>query len=130
MQTIEPDQLAAWTEATDRNLELWTANLERAFVAEIDGEAAGYSIWMHRDGGAVLVTIHVLPGHRRHGLGTLLLHAFLDDAAGHGYSRCELGVHRDNPIRGLYERAGFVHTSEDGDYLLYRLTTEPAPSSS
>jgi len=128
LQQIEPLSEASWTAAIDRNLELWIANLDRTTVVELDGEAAGYAMWMPRGGGATLVTMNVLPTHRRHGLGAYLLEWFAVDAAAAGIRRLDLGVHRDNPARRLYERAGYRLTGEEGDYLLYsRATPGEAP---
>jgi len=63
--------------------------------------------------------MHVLPAYRRHGFGARLLGWFATDAAAAGIPRLDLGVHRDNPARRLYERDGYRVTGEDGDYLLY-----------
>jgi GNAT superfamily N-acetyltransferase len=124
LQQIEPASVEPWTAAIDRNLELWIANLDRTSVLEADGEPAGYAMWMPRDGGATLVTMHVLPVHRRRGYGARLLGWFATGAAAAGIRRLDLGVHRDNPARRLYERDGFLLTGEDGDYLLYSRGTD------
>ncbi|MET4702914.1 GNAT family N-acetyltransferase [Frigoribacterium sp. UYMn621] len=123
LREIEPESVERWTAALDRNLELWIANLDRTGVLEAEGAPAGYAMWMPRNGGAALVTMPVLPPHRRHGFGARLLGWFAADAAAAGIRRLDLGVHRENPARWLYERDGYRLTGEDGDYLLYSRET-------
>lgn len=116
----EPDQEAAWRAALDRNRALWAANLDRTTVLEVDGTAAGYAMWADVGGVATVVTLHVRPEHRRSGRGRVLLDLLTDDVARNGRPVLALGVHRDNPARGLYASAGFLPAGEDGDYLLLR----------
>ncbi|QCO99966.1 GNAT family N-acetyltransferase [Arthrobacter sp. 24S4-2] len=128
MREIESDQLERWMQAIDRNLELWTANLPRARVAEADGVPAGIMLWMPLpDDAAVLVTIHVLPEFRRQGFGWLLLEQFISDALSAGTRTLTLGVHLNNPARALYEQAGFVRTHDEDSYLYYALPGAPVP---
>ncbi|MFJ8488821.1 GNAT family N-acetyltransferase [Streptomyces sp. NPDC094038] len=119
MDAVEPERLAAWTEAIDRNLELWIANLERSVVVELDGARVGYAIWAPTGDAATLVTINVADPVRRRGLGGELMAWFAASARSAGRTKLKLGVHRGNPARGLYERSGYVRVGEDGDYLLY-----------
>ncbi|MER5699522.1 GNAT family N-acetyltransferase [Streptomyces mirabilis] len=119
MTTIEPAHLTAWTEAIDRNLELWIANLERSVVAELGGERVGYANWAPTGDAATLVTIHVADSARRQGLGGRLMARFAESARASGRTELRLGVHRDNPARQLYESCGYVRVGEDGDCLLY-----------
>ena len=123
LQRFEPDSYEKWLHAADRNLELWTANWSRAVTAEVDGHFAGLELWMpERAGaGATLVTIHVHPDFRGGGLGAQLLRRFRQDARAAGHARLLLGVHRENPARRLYERAGFVPAGQDGPYDLMEL---------
>ncbi len=125
----EPEQAAAWLRAVDRNRELWRANLDRTTVLEIDGSAIGYAMWAVVDEVATVVTLHVRPAHRRHGLGATLLDLLTDDVRRCGHGVLALGVQRDNPARRLYESAGFTAAGEDGDYLLLRRLLPPAPLS-
>jgi ribosomal protein S18 acetylase RimI-like enzyme len=116
----EPEQEAAWLGAVDRNRALWTANLSRTTVLEIDGEATGYAMWAVIDGVPTVVTLHVRPAYRRHGLGRVLLDLLTHDVVRSGHDVLALGVHRDNPARRLYEAAGFTADGTDGGYLLFR----------
>jgi GNAT superfamily N-acetyltransferase len=116
----EPDQETAWLAAVQRNRDFWAENLARTTVAELDGTPIGYGMWAVLDGTATVVTLHVAPAHRRHGLGRRLLAAVCDDVRRGGHAVLVLGVHRANPARRLHETAGFARTGEDGDYLLFR----------
>jgi ribosomal protein S18 acetylase RimI-like enzyme len=120
VEQIEPDHLAAWTSAIDRNLGLWIASLERTVVAEADGERVGYAMWTSAGDTATLITIHVAAAMRRRGLGAELLAWFADSARAAGHRILELGVHHGNPARALYERGQYTLVGEDGDYLLFR----------
>ena len=54
------------------------------------------------------ISLAVLPGYRRKGIGTELLTALGRAAHDEGVSRLSLSVERDNPAYALYERAGFA----------------------
>ena len=116
----EPEQEAAWLAVVDRNRQLWAENLHRTTVVEAGGAPVGYGMWAVLDGIATVVTLHVAPGQRRHGLGRRLLEAVADDVRRNGHDVLALGVHRGNPARHLYESAGFMPAGEDGEYLLFR----------
>lgn len=133
---VEPAQMPSWTAAIDRNLALWIENLPRTSVLELDEEAgpatAGFVMWMPDAAGdeaavpaATLITIQVLPAHRRRGLATRLLEVFAAQAGAAGAQVLRLGVHEGNPARGLYPRAGYGPTGRDGDYLLYERAVPP-----
>jgi ribosomal protein S18 acetylase RimI-like enzyme len=134
IQTVEPAQLDAWTAAIDRNLDLWIANLSRTTIIESDGEVIGYSAWTLTGGDAVLITIAVLPQHRRHGIGSALLARFIRDGRRAGAAELHAGVLRTNDARALYESAGFRAVTEDDGYTLYAMPggrhAVPTPSGS
>lgn len=127
MSEIEPGHLDGWTAALDRNLALWIDNLGHTTMVADDAENVGYAMWMPEGAEATLMGVHVLPGFRRRGLGALLLDAFAEGAHGNGAQTLKLGVHRDNPARQLYERAGYRQVGTDGDYLLYQRETRSRP---
>ena len=126
IRDVEPAQEAAWTAALDRNRALWRANLARTTVIEVDGDPAGFLVWTPDGDAALVVTVQVLPPHRRRGHGRRLLDAVDAQARAAGLGEVRLGVHRDNPARALYEAAGFSAAGEDGAYLLFRRPTAPA----
>ncbi|MEU6343133.1 GNAT family N-acetyltransferase [Streptomyces sp. NPDC046977] len=119
MRTVEPANEARWTEAIDRQLELWISCLDRTLILEAEGEACGSMMWMPSGTGAVLVGIHVAPEHRRRGFGGLLLDAFAGQAREAGCDVLSLGVFVGNPAVHLYESRGYRPTGRDGDYLLF-----------
>jgi [ribosomal protein S18]-alanine N-acetyltransferase len=133
IRAIEPGQEAAWTEAIDRNLELWVANLDRTTMLLAGAGTAGFVMWMpdpaYRADAATLVTIQVRPEFRRRGYGRTLLGVFAEQGAKAGHRLLHLGVHKDNPARALYEQAGYQPAGSDGDYLLYDLAAGAARAS-
>jgi ribosomal protein S18 acetylase RimI-like enzyme len=133
IKDIEPGQEPAWTEAIDRNLELWIANLDRTTMLLAGARAAGFVMWVpdpaYRADAATLVTIQVRPECRRRGYGRTLLGVFAEQGATAGYRLLHLGVHKDNPARALYEQAGYQPAGSDGDYLLYDLAVGTAGAS-
>ena len=121
MREIEPEHEARWAADTDRNLASWIAGLDHTMLLEADGEPAGYETWKPKGDAALLTTLHVFDGYRRAGRGARLLGTFISDARMHGFTDLALGVHRDNPARGLYEKCGFVYTHDEGGYRHYTL---------
>jgi ribosomal protein S18 acetylase RimI-like enzyme len=95
-----------WSDA--RVLEALARDL--LFLAEEDGEPAGYVALRHEPDGAIVVEqLLVVPGHERRGMGHRLL-AYVE-----GYAIAErapalrIVVEQDNaPARDFYRRAGFV----------------------
>jgi GNAT superfamily N-acetyltransferase len=127
---IEPDQEAAWTDAIDRSLELWTANLGRATMLLAGPDIAGFVIWTsapaYRAAAATLVTIQVRPACPRRGYGRILPGVFAAQAAAAGCRLLHLGAHAGNPARALYKQAGYQFAGRDVDYLLYDLALTAA----
>lgn len=123
VETIEPESAQGWVEAVDQNLALWIECLPTTLVLELAGsddpDPAGFVMWLPEGDSATLVSIQVGPRHRRAGLGRALLTAFEQQALAGGALVLELGVHRRNPARALYELAGWVETGRDGDYVLF-----------
>ena len=76
-----------------------------------------------RERETVLVDIALLPEHRNAGLGTQLVRALMDEAAGSG-KVVRLHVLGTSAAVRFYERLGFSKTSDDGTYL--EMTWRPA----
>jgi len=123
VRTIEPGSADGWTESIDKNLALWIECLPTTVVLEVagseDADPAGFVMWVREGDAATVVTIQVARPHRRAGFGRLLLDTFEERALADGARVLKLGVHRDNPARALYERAGWDLTGTDGDYVLF-----------
>jgi len=80
------------------------------FLAEEEGEPAGYVALRHEpDGAFVVEQLFVVPGHERRGVG----HRLLDYVEGYAIAErapaLRIVVEQDNvPARDFYQRAGFV----------------------
>ncbi|TFV65587.1 UNVERIFIED_ORG: GNAT family N-acetyltransferase [Bacillus sp. AZ43] len=121
MREVEPDSLAAWTAALHRNRALWVECLPTGgAITDADGALAGLALWRLRPGVATLVTIHVVPAHRRSGIGGRLLDAFVASATAAGAGRAALGVHEANGgAERLYTTHGFRLVGTDGAYRMF-----------
>jgi len=95
-----------WSDA--RVLEALARDL--LFLAEEEGEPAGYVALRHEpDGAFVVEQLFVVPGHERRGVG----HRLLDYVEGYAIAErapaLRIVVEQDNvPARDFYQRAGFV----------------------
>ncbi len=96
------------------------------FFAMLDSESVGYLGFgidekynqeKNVKAGEIL-TIGVLPGYRRRGIGTRLVIHCLETLRTRGMTRAEVGVDDDNPTEavGLYERVGFTVATKDSIY--------------
>ncbi|MFC9331973.1 GNAT family N-acetyltransferase [Kitasatospora sp. NPDC057015] len=74
------------------------------------------------------LTIGVLPGHRGLGVGSALLDALVDMAAGSSVDRLSLSVEDGNPAARLYTDRGFRPVGREGesDTMVLRLSGSPA----
>lgn len=116
----EPDHETAWRLQLERHLARGVDNFDRLTVAELDGQFAGYSLWLPEAGFAELCTINVSEICRRKGNGRVLLDVYAVMAGQRGFADLSLSVRADNPARLMYETAGFVcvGTAANG-YLRY-----------
>jgi len=86
-------------------------------IAEVDSEAVGYLLISLRDDDAHLLSIAVLPGFRRLGVGKSLLSQAVDKARAQGVKRIRLEVSVSNePATVLYRSCGFETVGEIRDY--------------
>ena len=109
---LDPDQreatLASWREGTapgiDESLRLGTA-----FVAERDGEPAGFAAAVPRGSAeAELTELYVRPGMRRAGVATALVREVVAALAGLGVEYVVVETGRNNlTAQAAYERWGF-----------------------
>lgn len=120
IRSWEPDHEAQWRRDMARHLTRWVEHFDRFTIAVIGEDVAGYSLWAPEQGHAELCTISVNQSHRRSGIGTALLQAFVRDAAGQGFVQLRLHVRPDNPARFMYLKAGFICTGTGANgYLVY-----------
>lgn len=98
---------APWTEGMFRD-EL-SARGRVYLLAEDAGEVAGYGGVMVLDGDAHLMTVAVVPRHRRRRLATRIVLALVEAALDLGASHLTLELRVSNePARRLYEQFGFA----------------------
>ena len=79
------------------------------------GEPAGRLIVERREHKIRCVDVALLPAHRNRGIGTFLIRK-LQDEARHERKPLRLRVIRFNRAVSLFERSGFVRTSETGTH--------------
>ena len=80
------------------------------------GQSIGTILVDRREREIVLVDIALLPEHRNAGIGTHLVKALLEEAAGAGKT-VRLHVLAASAAVNLYERLGFKKIRDDGTYL-------------
>ncbi len=124
IQRWEPSHEDGWLRQSERHLANWVEHFDRLVIASVDGQFAGYCLWMPEDGRALLCTIGVSEQYRCRGLGAALLKAYTDEARQAGFSRLTLSVREDNPAKRLYQKAGFLQAGADANgYLRFELET-------
>lgn len=97
-------------------------------IVELQGEPVGrlyHAKCPGEQGGELrLIDIALLPAWRGGGIGTRLMHAVLAEAW-EARLAVSLYVERDNPVRALYARLGFVTIGENGIYEMKRRACAP-----
>jgi ribosomal-protein-alanine N-acetyltransferase len=85
-------------------------------VVKERGETIGYAMASSKDGYGMILSIAVSPGHRRKGIGALLMHAALEHLTGK-VERVQLQVNATNEKAiGFYRRFGFRETGRLENY--------------
>jgi ribosomal protein S18 acetylase RimI-like enzyme len=119
---IVPDSYLDRMDVAERTQ--WTENYLRdpevdfyTVVAEQDGAIVGYAAGgpNRSDDGVYqgeLYTLYLLRKAHKQGLGRQLVQAVASALAERGYKNMLVGVLRDNPARGFYERLGAVYVRE------------------
>jgi GNAT superfamily N-acetyltransferase len=111
------ERVLVWDEAKQ------AASFDARFVpAEVgivmqSGREIGWMQVAEEEAALFLKQFFIAPRFQRRGIGTRLLRDLIARAAGTGKA-VTLGVVRGNPARSLYERHGFLVTSED-QYKVY-----------
>lgn len=106
-----------WTEGVFRD----ELNLENRsyLVMEDDDAIVAYGGLLLVDADAHITTVAVAPGSRRHGLGTRLMVALIDEALRLGADHVTLEVRASNQgAHRLYERFGFTAVGVRKNYYL------------
>lgn len=102
---------------------------DTAFVAEVDGKAAG-AVWArimndygHIDDSTPSLAISLYKEYRGQGIGTALLQEMLSALKQKGYARTSLAVQKANYAVKMYQKAGFevVDENEEEYIMVFRL---------
>jgi [ribosomal protein S18]-alanine N-acetyltransferase len=98
----------SWSEPTYWS-ELAQPESRHYVIAEVEDRFAGYAGLAVIEDEAHVLTIGVVAGFQRRGIGAALLRDLLDQAEKRGAPTVLLDVRADNPVaQRLYERHGFV----------------------
>ncbi len=94
---------------------------DRAVVATVGGAVVG-ACWVrttdeygHIDDQTPSFSVSLYKPYRRHGMGTAMIKAMLDELSAAGYERASLSVQKENPALSLYERMGFRIVGDGAD---------------
>lgn len=104
------------------------ATLERLLLlAYRDGELAGSGVAGRSDTASGFAIPRVLPEHRRHGVGTALLHALAEHVEGLGFPDLGVGVDDDGSL-GFARRFGFDEVGRQVEQVRAVASDEPWPA--
>jgi ribosomal protein S18 acetylase RimI-like enzyme len=82
-----------------------------------DGRSIGRMILHRRNDELILAEIALLPEHRNHGIGSILMEKLIKAEAEQRHS-IRLHVYKQSAAVRFYERLGFSIAKDDGAYLL------------
>ncbi|XP_011301140.1 diamine acetyltransferase 2 [Fopius arisanus] len=104
------------------------------FVAEKNEKLIGYGlvyfIYSTWDGKSMfLEDLYVIPDERRHGIGSLLFDAVIQEAAATNCCRLDFMVLKWNPAANFYKQKGAVDITEKEDWHHYRLDVNASKES-
>ncbi len=100
----------------ERRLDSWVA--EHVLDDQVDPEAAADELRARRS--ALMTDLLVVPGHRRHGIGRVLVLDAVEIARQGGAAELALFVAKDNvAARALYDQLGFAVQRDAGAQLRY-----------
>jgi GNAT superfamily N-acetyltransferase len=96
-------------------------------LAERDGELAGSGLATRSDTGGGFVAPRILPEHRRHGVGTVLLDRLLEHVRAHGFEAAV--AHADDEAALAFaQKHGFVEIDREVEQALDVSPDEPPPA--
>jgi len=97
----------------------YQANMPEAehLIVIQDGGPIGRMILHRRNDELILAEIALLPEHRNHGIGSILIKELIKDEAEQGRT-IRLHVYKQSVAVSLYGRLGFAIAKDDGAYLL------------
>ncbi len=119
-----PDQVIA-TEETLRETLFGDGAVAKVILAEIDGEAVGFTVYFYNFStfvgrpGIYLEDIYIRSEHRGSGIGKALMQHCARVALERGCGRIEMAVLHWNPARSFYEQYGAEPME---DWIIYRIS--------
>ncbi len=112
--TFDPQWGEAWTRS--QLLGVMALPGIKLLIAEAGEEPAGFALTRSVLDEAELLLLGVVAGHRRHGIGSLLVETVIADCAAHGVETLHLEVRSNNPATLFYARHGFAKCGERRNY--------------
>ena len=109
------EQTWGWTDEIQQlvaeDFERWFNPPASGQIVEVDGQAIGYVKVADHEDGVLLDMVLIDPSYQGRGLGTALIEPIVKEAHARGHA-VVLQVLKVNPSKRLYERLGFVVSSE------------------
>jgi ribosomal protein S18 acetylase RimI-like enzyme len=117
------EQTWGWNEEiqqlVEQDFERWFNPPESGQIVQVDGRDIGYLKVADHEDGVLLDMVLIDPAYQNRGLGTALIAPVVEAAHARGQA-VVLQVLKVNPSKRLYERLGFVVTSElPNHYLMH-----------
>jgi ribosomal protein S18 acetylase RimI-like enzyme len=115
------EQTWGWTDEiqqlVEQDFERWFNPPESGQIVQVDGRDIGYLKVADHEDGVLLDMVLIDPAYQNRGLGTALIAPVVQAAHARGQA-VVLQVLKVNPSKRLYERLGFVVTSELANHYL------------
>lgn len=105
----------AWTRSQCAGI-LPMAGVSLVLARDDSGAVLGFSLARSVADESELLLLAVAPGHRRRGIGRILLRQFLDRARADRVKRVHLEVRDGNPAIDMYRAAGFASVGRRRNY--------------
>ena len=113
---IEPENSERWAHTKDKTVAQLEANVEKMFVAEVDGKLAGHIYWnIHADKPHIF-SIYVLKAFRRVGVARKLMLLAERDIQENGFQQCLLSTRTHNPAKNLFDEIGYQLIEQDNGW--------------
>lgn len=103
----ENSQLSKWDSAKDRIMEMLNNNINRMFVATVEGEILGHGYWSFHLDEPCIFSIYISKNHRHIGIATLLMGAMEREIFESGYKKITLSTLETNPAQYLFNKMNY-----------------------
>lgn len=88
-------------------MELLLSNLERMFIATVDGQLAGHGYWSLYLEKPCIYSIYILKSYRHMGIATGLMNRIEKQIFDSGYHKITLATLVTNPAQHLFEKINY-----------------------